>query len=201
MNSNIHVATSGRRVFANRLLNIASIGIPLFGAVLAIASLTIIAPTTCTLLVFLIYFVLCAWSISAGLHRYFSHHAFKTNRWFEYCLAFLGTSVCQGPIVRWVADHRRHHCYPDQAWDPHSPYFVANQKISNKWQGLFHSHLGWMLLGHVSSEARFAPEWGRGTSVRFVSDWYYSICVVGFLLPAGLGYLVGGPREAISCLL
>ena len=37
--------------------------------------------------------------ITAGYHRYFSHRAYKTSRWFQFVLAWLGCSALQkGPL-------------------------------------------------------------------------------------------------------
>ena len=37
--------------------------------------------------------------LTAFYHRYFSHRAFKTSRWFQFAGAWLGCSACQrGPI-------------------------------------------------------------------------------------------------------
>ncbi|MEJ7756520.1 MAG: hypothetical protein WKF83_09565 [Nocardioidaceae bacterium] len=28
----------------------------------------------------------------------------------------------EGPVIRWVADHRKHHKFSDRDGDPHSPW-------------------------------------------------------------------------------
>ena len=37
-------------------------------------------------------------------------------------LAILGTMAVEGPVISWVADHRKHHAYADRLGDPHSPH-------------------------------------------------------------------------------
>ena len=37
-------------------------------------------------------------------------------------LAVAGSMAVEGPVIRWVADHRRHHAYSDGEGDPHSPW-------------------------------------------------------------------------------
>src|SRR5262249_52115722 len=36
-------------------------------------------------------------------------------------LAMLGSAAIEGPVISWVADHRKHHAFSDRAGDPHSP--------------------------------------------------------------------------------
>ncbi len=40
----------------------------------------------------------------------------------QYVLAILGSMAVQGPVISWVADHRKHHAHTDQEGDPHSPH-------------------------------------------------------------------------------
>src|SRR5690242_16445810 len=54
-------------------------------------------------------------------HRYFSHRSFKTSRWFQFVLAFLGSLSVQKGVLWWAAHHRHHHRFSDQQEDVHSP--------------------------------------------------------------------------------
>ena len=36
--------------------------------------------------------------------------------------AILGSAAIEGPIISWVADHRKHHAFSDKPGDPHSPH-------------------------------------------------------------------------------
>ena len=72
--------------------------------------------------------------ITAGYHRYFSHRAFKTGRFFQFVLAFLGGAAAQKGVLWWSGLHRHHHRFSDQPEDIHSPR-----------RGLWWSHQGWML--------------------------------------------------------
>lgn len=62
---------------------------------------------------------------NAGLHRYFSHHSFKINRFWQYVLALIGTLCSLGSIISWVAVHRYHHLHADTPEDPHSPRHIG----------------------------------------------------------------------------
>ncbi len=59
-------------------------------------------------------------SITAGYHRYYSHRAYKTNKFVEFILLFLGSMAGQGSALRWSFDHRNHHAYVDTDDDPYS---------------------------------------------------------------------------------
>ena len=65
-------------------------------------------------------FILEGLGMSVILHRYFSHNSFKTTRFFQFILGFLGTITNQGSIYMWSSVHNRHHKYCDQPLDPHS---------------------------------------------------------------------------------
>ena len=73
-------------------------------------------------------YVLSAFGITVGFHRLLTHRAFETRR-----LAAPHASRCsarwpsQGPVIDWVADHRKHHAFADEEGDPHSPHVGARR--------------------------------------------------------------------------
>lgn len=74
-------------------------------------------------------------TIGAFYHRYFSHKAFKTNRFWQFIFAALaGTSAQRGPLW-WASHHRQHHMVSDKPEDAHSPVQ----------HGFWWSHVGWFL--------------------------------------------------------
>jgi len=85
--------------------------------------------------------VLCAalyfvrmFAVTAGYHRYFSHRAYRTSRWFHFVLGFLAQSTAQQGVIWWAAKHRHHHKYSDTPEDVHSPLQ----------RGFFWAHVGWI---------------------------------------------------------
>ncbi|WP_246539366.1 acyl-CoA desaturase [Telmatocola sphagniphila] len=80
-------------------------------------------------------YVLRMFGITAGYHRYFSHRAYKTNRFVGFMMGWIGASALQKGPLWWAANHRDHHKYSDQENDPHSPIR----------HGLWWSHVGWVL--------------------------------------------------------
>jgi fatty-acid desaturase len=73
--------------------------------------------------------------LNVGFHRLLTHRSFTCPLWLEHTLAVLGTCALQLSPAYWVAIHRRHHHYPDQENDPHSPI-----------KGFLWAHLGWVLV-------------------------------------------------------
>ena len=56
-----------------------------------------------------IVYVVQMFGITAGYHRYFSHRSFKTSRWFQFVLGWLGCSAGQAGPLWWASVHRNHH--------------------------------------------------------------------------------------------
>lgn len=188
-------------VWSNRLLNVVSIGVPAIGSLCAFALLPTVAPTLTTLAVFLVFFFVNALGISIGLHRYFTHRAYRPKPWFAVVLAVAGSWAFQGPIARWVADHRRHHRFSDQQFDPHSPYWTDRAETGGRAAGWAHAHLLWMVTGRPSCEARYAKDVRANRLEAWSSDNYWLLAASGLALPAAIGFLIGGAPEAIMCFL
>ncbi|MGH7288907.1 MAG: acyl-CoA desaturase, partial [Myxococcota bacterium] len=86
-------------------------------------------------------FVLRAFGLTAGYHRYFAHRSFRTSRAFQFALAWLGASAAQLGPLWWAAHHRRHHRFADSEDDVHSPGL----------RGLLWAHIGWLLCRRYSA--------------------------------------------------
>ena len=69
-----------------------------------------------------VFYAVAGHGITVGFHRYFTHGSFKAKRPLRIALAIAGCLAIEGPVVRWVADHRKHHKFSDQEGDPHSPW-------------------------------------------------------------------------------
>ena len=80
-------------------------------------------------------FFIRKFGITGGFHRYFSHRSYKTSRFFQFCLAFLGGSAAQKGALWWAAQHRHHHKHSDTDQDIHSA----------KLEGFYWSHIGLVL--------------------------------------------------------
>ena len=75
------------------------------------------------IVVFAIIYVLTGLGITVGFHRHFTApRASRRQAWCAAMLAVLGSAAIEGPIIAWVADHRKHHAFSDKDGDPHSPH-------------------------------------------------------------------------------
>jgi stearoyl-CoA desaturase (Delta-9 desaturase) len=191
------VITAPAPVAANRRLNALSIFVPFGGLVLGLIGWGWTRPTWTSGGIFLAFFVAETLGLGLGLHRLFTHRAFRIGPAGRGLLAVLGSWGMQGPIDRWVADHRRHHRFTDRAGDPHSPYWVDGEPVRSRLAGLWHAHFGWMLTGLVSDEERYATDIRRDPITRWCSDHYAWLCASSLLTPALLGYALGGGAEAV----
>lgn len=71
-------------------------------------------------MVFAGMYVPMVFAVGAGLHRYFSHRAFRTSRTFQFMLGLLSCCFFGDPIG-FTGKHRLHHRHSDTAGDVHSP--------------------------------------------------------------------------------
>jgi stearoyl-CoA desaturase (delta-9 desaturase) len=134
------------------------------------------------------FYYISGLGVSVGLHRYFTHGSFKATRGFKIALAVAGSLAIEGPVITWVADHRRHHKYSDKDGDPHSPWrFGTDARALAK--GLAYAHMGWMFDGDITSEEKFCPDWLADRDVAAVSRWFPGLIAVSLLAPALIGGL------------
>ena len=63
---------------------------------------------------FAIMYIATGLGITVGFHRLFTHRSFKTGKAVRAILAALGSAAIEGPVISWVADHRKHHAFSDQ---------------------------------------------------------------------------------------
>lgn len=132
--------------------------IPLVGATAALGVLPWIAPTPAVLSVTTTLWCLSfGVGISVGYHRLFSHRAFETSKLLRSVIAILGTMSGQGPVIAWVALHRRHHQFSDLNGDPHSPLVDGKVPLSGL-RGFWHSHFGWVLSYDMPHPMHYAPD-------------------------------------------
>jgi stearoyl-CoA desaturase (Delta-9 desaturase) len=147
--------------------------------------------------IFLIMYVPTGLGITVGFHRLLTHRSFKTSPWLRGLLAVMGTMAVEGPVISWVADHRKHHAYSDRFGDPHSPHVDHGVGVRGALRGLAHAHVGW-LFDHSQRGARerFAPDLLADPVVSFVDKTFLFWSLLGFAIPFGLGVLFGGTLDA-----
>ncbi|MFB9907199.1 acyl-CoA desaturase [Allokutzneria oryzae] len=137
----------------------------------------------------LVFYYIGGLGVTVGYHRYFTHGSFKAKRWLRIALAIAGSSAVQGPILHWVADHRRHHAFSDKEGDPHSPWLYGTSPWALT-KGFWHAHMGWMLRRDVTNAERFAPDLLADKDIRRVDKLFVLWVVLSLGLPALLGGLI-----------
>jgi stearoyl-CoA desaturase (delta-9 desaturase) len=85
----------------------------------------------------LFFYIVRMFGITGVYHRYFAHRAYKTSRWFQFVLTWIGCAALQKGPLWWAGHHRHHHKHSDQEDDPHSPI------IRTVWW----AHIGWVISG------------------------------------------------------
>jgi stearoyl-CoA desaturase (delta-9 desaturase) len=134
------------------------------------------------------YFLTCG-GVTVGFHRGFTHRSFKPNRATKIALAVRGSMAIQGPVVRWVADHRKHHKFSDKDGDPHSPWKYGDT-VGALWKGLWHAHMGWLFDEEQTPQHKFAPDLIQDRDIVVVSRLFWLWTLVSLLLPPLIGGLV-----------
>ncbi|WP_181320050.1 acyl-CoA desaturase [Saccharothrix carnea] len=127
--------------------------------------------------------------VTVGFHRYFTHGAFRANRALRIALAVTGSMAMQGPVIGWVADHRRHHAYADREGDPHSPWLFGTSARALA-KGFWHAHMGWLFQRELTNAARFAPDLLADEDIQRVNRWFPALTAVTLLAPALAGGLI-----------
>jgi stearoyl-CoA desaturase (delta-9 desaturase) len=147
--------------------------------------------------IFLLMYVATGLGVTVGFHRLLTHRSFKTSAPMRGLMAILGTMSVEGPVISWVADHRKHHAYTDRLGDPHSPHVDHGRGWRGALRGLAHAHVGW-LFDHQQRGARerFAPDLISDPVVAFIDGTFLLWSLVGLAIPFGLGALLGGSVDA-----
>jgi stearoyl-CoA desaturase (delta-9 desaturase) len=145
------------------------------------------------LLLFACMYVVTGLGITVGFHRHLTHRSFKTHGWLRGLLGILGSAAIEGPVISWVADHRKHHTFSDKEGDPHSPHVDHGHGWSGALRGLVHAHVGWIFI-HTQrgNKGRFAPDLLADPIISWVDRTFILWAVAGLLLPFALGWAIGG---------
>jgi stearoyl-CoA desaturase (Delta-9 desaturase) len=143
--------------------------------------------------VFAILYVLTGLGVTVGFHRHLTHRSFKARQWVRGMLAVLGSAAIEGPVISWVADHRRHHAFSDSPGDPHSPHVDHGVGWRGALKGLAHAHLGWLFIHeHRGARHRYAPDLLRDRLISRIDRTFVVWAVAGMLAAFGLGVAIGG---------
>jgi stearoyl-CoA desaturase (delta-9 desaturase) len=184
-----------------RLINLVAVVVPILGVLAAVVLLWGTAFNWVYLAILGGMYLISAVGITVGYHRLFTHRSFKTPRAMQALFAVLGSMAVEGPVLQWVATHRKHHQHSDQPEDPHSPHTHGDGVVGTI-RGMFHAHVGWIIACKSFRSvrdgfstvpdglSRYVKDFEQDRLCRFISKTFPLWVVVGLVLPAALGGLM-----------
>src|SRR3954452_23199897 len=176
-----------------RNVNMVAVFLPFIVTAAAIPLLWGSLVSASDLVIFAIMYVACGLGITVGFHRMLTHRAFATHKATRYFFAGLGSMAIQGPVIEWVADHRKHHAHTDQEGDPHSPHVGHGDGVMAALRGLWHAHVGWLFLTNGQARAhKYARELVEDKGMKRINKAFPWFVLASLAIPAALGFLFTG---------
>jgi stearoyl-CoA desaturase (delta-9 desaturase) len=165
-------------------------GVLLWGTVVHWSSLAVLA----------LMYVVTILGVTLGFHRLLTHRSFQTFKWVQYSIAAVGSMAVQGPVMSWVADHRKHHAHTDQEGDPHTPH-GHGEGWRGAIAGLWYAHMGWLFFKSGQAEHnRYARDLFEDRGMRVIHSTFSLWVILGVAIPFAIGYAfagtLGGALEA-----
>ena len=170
----------------------------LFTPILALAGVILhwrllSAPGLTEFLVFLAFYFACGLSITVGYHRLFSHRSHEASWPLVLFYAIFGAGAFQNSIIEWCSDHRNHHKSTDTENDPYSAA-----------KGFWYSHMGWVMVEEENFQNDFSNVKDLQSS-KIIMWQHRNIFLIGaisgIILPALIGFLIGGFATGVGCLV
>lgn len=186
----VTVRPSDRTLKLERRLALVVTILPFLGAGIGIPLLWNRGVKALDLSLFFIFYVITGMGVTVGFHRMLTHRSFDAVKPVRIALAVAGSMAVQGPVIRWVADHRRHHAFADQPGDPHSPHLEEHEGVKGVLTGLWHAHTGWFFDTEKTNIRRFAPDLVADHALRKVDKLFPVLTLTSFLLPGVLGLVI-----------
>jgi stearoyl-CoA desaturase (delta-9 desaturase) len=145
------------------------------------------------LYIFAVLYVITGFGVTVGFHRLFTHRSFYAPAPVKAWFAIAGSMAVQGPVITWVADHRKHHTFADEEGDPHSPHLGEEDGVKGVVKGLWHAHTGWLFdMRLKASQRRFAADLRDDKLVSFIDRWFVGWVLLGLLIPFVAGFALSG---------
>ena len=164
--------------------NLLGVSIPFVGFVASIFFLWGSLVTWRDITILVVGYLLTCLGISIGFHRLFTHRSYETFKPIRYSLAVLGSMAVQGPVIRWVSDHRKHHNFADREGDPHSPHAGFEPGLRGRLAGLWHAHVGWLFRNVGRAEwTKYAKDLLAERGMVFISRWFPAWVAASLALP------------------
>jgi stearoyl-CoA desaturase (Delta-9 desaturase) len=173
---------------AQRAANLIAVFLPFAAFIAAVLLLWGRWVDASDLVAFGFMYVIAGFGVTVGFHRLLTHRSFQTYRPVEYAFAAAGSMAVQGPVIDWVADHRKHHAHADEEGDPHSPHVDFDDGWRGALRGLFHAHMGWLFVTQGQARRRkYAPDLVEDRGMRVLSRSFLWLALAGLAIP----FLVG----------
>ncbi len=174
---------------AEQITLLCAVLLPLIGLGLAIGLLWGRGITWLELGLFLAMYVITAGGITVGYHRLFTHSSFETPKYLRALFAIAGSMAVQGPVLTWVAVHRKHHQHSDHEEDPHSPH-AHGGGVVGMLKGMWHAHVGWVFDPKPDGLARYVKDLIDDRTVLIVDKLFPLWVALGLALPAVIAGIV-----------
>jgi stearoyl-CoA desaturase (delta-9 desaturase) len=172
-----------------RYTNIGAVVLPFVAFLAAIVLLWDTGVGWTDLAILAAMYAITAIGITVGYHRMLTHRAFATYKPLEYAFAAAGSMAVQGPVIDWVADHRKHHAHTDEEGDPHSPHVGHGSGLA----GLWHAHVGWLFETNGQADRRrYAADLMDDPGMRVLNRRFPLLVGLSLLLPFAAGLLLTG---------
>jgi stearoyl-CoA desaturase (delta-9 desaturase) len=187
----------------HRAANLTGVIVPFLGFIAAMVFLWNELVGWVDLTVLVAMYLVTGFGITTGYHRLLTHRSFATSRPIRYLFAVLGSMAVEGPVISWVADHRKHHAFADEEGDPHSPHTTHGTGLVATVKGLWHAHVGWLFdIAGRADRSRYAPDLMKDGGMRAIHKLFLPLLVVGLAIPFGLGWAISGTiAGALTALL
>ena len=103
----------------------------------------------------------------------------------------------QGPVIAWVADHRKHHAHTDEEGDPHSPHVGHGDGVARRPRAASgtRTSAGCSTTRAARTGSKYAPDLFEDPGMRFINRHFLCSSCSAWLLPALAGF---APRPARS---
>ena len=174
-------------------VNLAAVALPFIAFIAAIVLLWNSAVSATDLGILAVLYVLTGFGVTVGFHRLLTHRSFRVPKPLEYGFAVLGSMAVQGPVMSWVADHRKHHAHADEEGDPHSPHVGHGDGAAGVMRGLWHAHTGWLFSTQGRASARrYAKDLYEDRGMRMINRRFPLLVLLSLLIPAAAGWALSG---------
>ena len=133
-------------------------------------------------IIFVVFYLACGLSITAGYLRLFSHRTHKAAWPMRLFYALFGAAAFQNSAIKWCSDHRRHHLKTDKEEDPYSVK-----------KGFMWAHMVWVMVDQGEEIVEHVEDLQADRILAWQDRHIFLIgFLVGIVLPGVAGFLMLG---------